>query len=187
MPLLKIELIPSTCHYSSARTMITKSQWDKIRKLTYGFGNMKCKFCGINKNQLIGRNFLECHEVWNYDDENHIQKLVDLECVCTLCHLTKHIGRAIAIGNVNLCHKQLARVNKWTPEEIKQHILESFKIHKQRSKFKWALDLSILNSEPYNLNIDTTQQRIFEIKTYKKKNKKKSLTPKVNKRPPKNK
>ena len=71
---------------------------------------------------------------------------------------------------------QLARVNGWTKPEILDHIAVSFELHKKRSKFQWALDISILESEPYNIVLKETDKRIFEVKKYKKK--KKKTTPK---------
>jgi hypothetical protein len=59
------------------------------------------------------------------------------------------------------------------PEDIDNHTLESFKLHKERSKHKWDLDLSILNT-PYNLSIDLTKNRIFEVKNGRKKKKAKT-------------
>jgi hypothetical protein len=56
-------------------------------------------------------------------------------------------------------------------EDIDNHTLESFKLHKERSKHKWDLDLSILNNAPYNLSIDLTKNRIFEVKNGRKKEK----------------
>jgi hypothetical protein len=44
------------------------------------------------------------------------------------------------MGKVTICHKQLSKVNKWNQEDIDNHTLE---LHKERSKHKWDLDLSI--------------------------------------------
>lgn len=186
MPKLIVELIPSSCHYSNVRTTVKPSEWDKIRHLSYKQANNQCEICQATGKQQGYKHNVECHEIWEYDDINKIQKLIGLISLCPICHFTKHIGRAIAMGKVAICHKQLTKINKWTPIQIKQHILDSFKLHKERSRYKWSLDLSILNLEPYNLNIDITQKRIFEVKTYKKK-KKKIIISKTNKRPPRNK
>lgn len=183
---LTVELIPSTCHFSNVRTTVTSAEWDKIRFISYKSANNKCEICGdVGKNQGYKHN-VECHEIWDYDDTNHIQKLVGLISLCPTCHQVKHIGRAIAIGKQIQCFKQLAKVNNWTKTEIINHITTSFELHKQRSKFQWKLDLSILESEPYNIKLKQTKNRIFEVKKYKKKKTKKSTkTPLKNKKPPK--
>ena len=82
-------------------------------------------------------------------------------------------------------------------------MLASFAEQKERSKFQWELDLSLLTQEPYSIVLKKTTTRIFEVKKYKKKPKKKpangvkkihpkakiaaALKPKAakNKRPPK--
>ena len=201
-PKLEIELIPTTCHYSNVRSMVTTVEWDKIRKLSYASANNKCEICGSDGLKQGYKHRVECHEVWEYDDVNHIQKLVKLVSLCVICHQVKHIGRAIIIGKELACHQQLIKVNKWTQEQVVEHIMESFKQHKERSKHKWLLDISILEKEPYNIKLKPTKERIFEVKKkYKKKKKvageKKRIHPKAklaaalkpksvgNKKPPK--
>ena len=185
---LSIELIPSTCHFSNVRTTVKPKEWDKIRHISYEKAGHVCEICGdTGKNQGHKHN-VECHEIWEYDDVNHIQKLVGLISLCVHCHQVKHIGRAIKMGRLTQCVKQLAKVNKWTREQIDKHIEESFEIYKERSKFQWELDITLLEKKPYEIKLKKTTKRIFEIKKYKKKRKKKTpIKKKTNKRPPKKK
>lgn len=202
-PKLLVELIPTTCHYSNIRSTLTTQQWDKIRKLSYQAAGNVCEICGDNGLNQGYKHRVECHEIWNYDDENKIQILGGLISLCPICHQVKHIGRAIAMGKENDCFNQMAKINKWTREQIQEHIVESFKLHKTRSKHKWVLDLSLLSKDPYNIELKENTERIFEVKKYKKVKKKKNpnapkkihpkakiaavLKPKksTNKRPPK--
>ena len=201
-PKLLVELVPTTCHYSNVRSTVTTAEWDKIRTLSYAAANHKCEICGDTGKKQGYRHDVECHEIWYYDDVNHIQKLTGLISLCPTCHQVKHIGRAIIIGKELTCHQQLIKVNKWTQEQVVEHIMESFKQHKERSKHKWLLDISILEKEPYNIKLKPTKERIFEVKKkYKKKKKvageKKRIHPKAklaaalkpksggNKKPPK--
>lgn len=190
-PKLEIELIPNTCHYSNVRTMVTAAAWDKIRKLSYASANNKCEICGSDGLKQGYKHRLECHEVWDYNNENKIQKLINLVSLCVVCHQVKHIGRAIAIGKETVCFNQLAKINNWNLTQITEHLKASFELHSERSKHEWTLDLSLLNEEPYNLKINTTKKRVFEVKKYKKK--KKPITKstfkkkKTTKRPPKKK
>jgi hypothetical protein len=172
---LLIELVPKTCHFSNARTMVPTKDWDKIRRLSYASANNKCEICGDSGKNQGFKHAVECHEIWEYNDENHIQKLIGLISLCPYCHLTKHIGRAIAMGKEKICHVQMAKVNKWTQQQIREHILTSFEQHKERSKYQWELDITILEKEPYNIKLKDFDKRIFEVKKYKKKKKKKVL------------
>lgn len=198
-PKLTIELIPSTCHFSNVRTTIKKKEWDKIRFLSYEAAGHKCEICKSIGTEQGYKHNLECHEIWGYDDENHTQKLEGLISLCPICHQVKHIGMAIKMGRFGRCVKQLAIVNKWNREQIDAHVAESFEVYKERSLHEWTLDLSLLNGPPYELNIDINEERIFEIKKYKKKRRKKKkpvakkatprkvATKKGNKRPPRKK
>lgn len=183
---LTIELIPKTCHFSNVRTTVKPKEWDKIRFISYEKAGNVCEICkGNGKSQGFKHN-VECHEIWEYDDENLIQTLIGLIALCPICHQVKHIGRAMAMGKEKICYAQLAKVNNWTPDQIAEHIEESFLIYNQRSQYVWTLDISLLNEEPYDLKIPTIKKRVFEIKKYKKKRKRK--VKKIDgKRPPKKK
>jgi len=175
IPKLTIELIPKTCHFSNTRTMVSTKDWDKIRFLSYEAADHKCEICGDNgKNQGYKHN-VECHEIWEYDDNNHIQKLIGLISLCPICHQVKHIGRVMAMGQPEKALNQLAKVNNWSTQQVEKYILESFEVHKERSKYQWKLDISLLEKEPYNIKLKTRKKRIFEVKKYKKPKRKKTI------------
>lgn len=191
-PTLKLELIPKLAQFSNVRTMIKPSEWDKIRKLSYKLANGVCEVCGdTGKNQGY-KHDLECHEVWFYDDENKIQILNKLISLCPLCHLCVHYGRARTTKKKLQCRNHIKKINKWTLLQVDKHILDSFELHKERSKYYWKLDISILNEKPYLLKLDLSKQRKFIKKKFKKK-KKPNLMVRVvkkkskNRRPPKKK
>jgi len=186
MDKLTVELIPKTCWWSSVRAMVTPTQWDKIRKISYTNADNKCEICGENGIKQGYKHNVECHEIFDFDMDTKIQKLVSLISLCPKCHFTKHIGRAMVMGRQQLCFKQLARVNKWTPEQIRIHVEEAFLTYHERSLYEWTLDISLLNKDPYKLNLDLGKTRIFEVKKYKKKKKKIITKLKIkSKKPPK--
>jgi hypothetical protein len=76
MPKLTIELIPSTCHYSNVRTTVKTSEWDKIRFISYEAANNKCEICKETGKTQGYKHNVECHEIWEYNDEDKIQKLL---------------------------------------------------------------------------------------------------------------
>lgn len=187
---LSVELVPSTCHYSNVRSTVKPKEWDKIRFLSYEAAGHKCEVCSETGKEQGYKHNVECHEIWEYDDTHKIQRLAGLISLCPTCHQVKHIGRAIAIGNQAECFTKLAKVNDWTLEEVIAHVDGAFEVHKERSQHQWALDLSILNQEPYNLSINLNKKRVFEKAKWKKKRKKRSrrkakVKRRFNKRPPK--
>jgi 5-methylcytosine-specific restriction endonuclease McrA len=138
--LLTIELVPSTCWFSNLRTELDSKSWDIVRKQTYRQANYVCEVCGGRGKKWP----VECHEIWNYDSQKHIQKLVGLIGLCPSCHEVKHIGLAGIRGRRSVAEKHLASVNGWTQEQVERYIKWAFMIWKQRSKYEWTLDLSWL-------------------------------------------
>lgn len=171
---LQIELIPSTCHYSNVRTTLKTKLWDKIRFFVYEKAQHKCEICGETGLEQGYRHRVECHEIWHYDDERLVQKLVGLIALCPTCHQAKHIGRSFAIGKQDAAIEKLMRVNKWNAEKTAQVISEAFEINKERSKHNWKLDISLLNKPPYSLDIKAKPKRKVKKNPYTKKRKKKA-------------
>lgn len=173
-PKLTVELIPSTCHYSNARTTIKPVDWNKMRFKSYEDAKYKCEICKeIGTDQGYPHN-LECHEIWQYDDVNKIQKLIGLISLCPLCHQVKHIGRANAMGRQAEVFKQLEIVNNWNHKQVVEHVAESFEQYQERSKHEWLLDLSLLTKEPYNIKINLEAKRKVKRPKVKRRRKRKS-------------
>lgn len=115
---------------------------------------------------------LECHEIWEYDDINKVQILIGVISLCPICHLVKHFGRSSAIGKQALCMKQLEKLNSWTHKDVVTYLKEIYEIHKERSRYQWTLNLSILNEPPYSLKLDLDKERVFKVKKYRKRRRK---------------
>lgn len=143
---LTIELVPKTCWYSNVRSNVTTDEWDIIRKKCYKEAGHVCEICGdTGKNQGKNHN-VECHEIWDYDDDKHIQKLTGLIALCPNCHKTKHVGLAQINGEEDIVIKQLIKVNNMTSAAPKYFIEDAFIVWKLRSKYEWKLDITYLDS-----------------------------------------
>jgi len=175
MPKLVVELVPKTCHYSNVRTTLTQKEWDKIRFESYEKANYVCEICSQTGLEQGYKHKLECHEIWKYNDTKKIQKLVGLISLCPLCHQVKHIGRANAMGKQADVFKQLETVNGWDHKQVVEHVAEAFELYKERSKYQWTLDISLLKKPPYSLVIPENFERKYEKPKYKKKRKKKTV------------
>ena len=141
--LLTIELVPKTAWFSNVRSMIAKKDWDILRKEAYRKADYKCEICGgVGK-----RHPVECHEIWEYDDNNHIQKLAGMTALCPSCHEVKHIGFANTQGRGEMAEEHLAKVNKWTKEKTTKYVREQFKKWAERSKYDWEIDLTWLEEK----------------------------------------
>ena len=137
---LTIELVPKTSWYSNVRSHVSESQWDRLRKPVYQRAQSRCEICG-------GRgpaHPVECHEVWEYDDEARVQRLAGLIALCPACHGVKHIGRSSIKGKGDDAIEQLMRVNGWTASRAEDYVDLVLDIWKLRSQVPWRLDLSWL-------------------------------------------
>jgi 5-methylcytosine-specific restriction endonuclease McrA len=145
---LEIELVPKTSFFNNVRSIVTSKQWDILRKECYKKANYKCEICGGGGNNYP----VECHEIWEYDDDKYIQKLVRLIALCPRCHEVKHFGRAKIMGNSNRALNHLIKVNGINKEFAISYIGQVFETWKLRSKHGWKIDISYL--ETYNKDVD---------------------------------
>lgn len=139
-PRLTVELVPRTCWYSNVRTNVKASEWNKCKAFVRERSGDRCEVCGGRGQRWP----VECHEVWDYDDEKGIQRLEGLIALCPRCHEVKHIGRAEAIGRLAPAKEHLAKVNKWKPSEVTDYLLSCFALWDVRSGRAWELDISYL-------------------------------------------
>lgn len=138
--ILTIELIPASSWYDNIRKIFPKSGWDKIRKYVYAEYNNQCGICKSQER-------LHCHEVWDYDDEKHIQKLKGFIALCQLCHHVKHIGFAgieASKGKLDIekVIQHFMKVNNCDRITFDKHYKEAFEKWEERSHYDWDLDIS---------------------------------------------
>lgn len=137
---LTIELVPSTSWFSNLRSLLSATEWDKIRKGCYKNANYKCEVCdGIGPKHPV-----ECHETWEYNEETNTQKLVSLVALCPNCHEVKHIGLAGIKGRHNEAVAHFCKVNNCSKAEAEIYIKKAFEVWNKRSESDWTLDISLL-------------------------------------------
>jgi hypothetical protein len=88
---------------------------------------------------------LHCHEIWEWDEEAEIQRLVWVTALCQPCHAFAHFsltrvragqGRA----DLEAVIQHGTAVNGWTREEFEQHLRESEEVYDRRSHRFWDFD-----------------------------------------------
>ncbi len=137
---LTIELVPSPCWYSNMRTNMPRAAWDKIRKEVYAQYKHRCGICQASNVRL------NCHEIWSYDDEKHIQKLEGFISLCDMCHHCKHMGHTGVLakeGRLNLKDvvAHFMQVNQCTRKEYQQHSNQAWDQWEERSRSKeWTTE-----------------------------------------------
>lgn len=145
---LTIELIPESAWGENLRKYLPKEIWEKIRKEVFRKANYKCSICGK-------RGKLHCHEVWEYDDQNHILKLKGFMALCENCHLIKHWGMATILaseGKIKLedLIKHFMEVNNCDRLTFEEHKKEAIQKFNERSRYEWLIDISILKDKGEN-------------------------------------
>lgn len=139
---LTVELVPSTAWYTNVRSNVTRKEWDILRKASYEKAGHKCEICGGKGKEQGYSHDVECHEIWEYDDINKIQKLIGLISLCPICHKVKHFGLAQINGEAELAMEQIMKVNQINEEECKKYLHNVFVIWFERSRYKWTLDIT---------------------------------------------
>ena len=82
---------------------------------------------------------MNLHELWNYDDEKHIQKLEGFVLLCKMCHHIKHLGLAGILANegkldYNEVRKHFCKVNDCSEAEFEKHVKKAFAVWRERSR-----------------------------------------------------
>ena len=147
---LTIELVPARAWFSSLYQLYKRSnqlnRWRRIKKELFRREGRRCWICGKEDVRL------EAHEFWEYDDENHVMRLRAIHHLCHLCHKVKHIGFwCYTLDGRRLLEregltkedliKHFCKVNNCTPEEFEEHKREAFQKWRERSKYKWKINL----------------------------------------------
>jgi hypothetical protein len=138
-PVLKltIELVPQPSWGRSLAKLAPREAWLSIRREAFEKHGGRCAICGTAARYG--------HEVWEYDDATHIQRLRDIIPICELCHLVKHTGRTsilAAQGKVveaQVLHHFL-QVNGCDLTIYHEHRRTAFRVWRERSRHKWAID-----------------------------------------------
>lgn len=143
---LTIELVPSSSWFNNVRAILTRKQWDILRKQVYTQAWDTCQICG----GVGSKHPVECHEIWHYDDNKLIQTLVGMIALCPNCHMVKHFGLAQVRKKDESALLHFMKVNDLKRKEAEKYIEEVFKKWAERSSKTWTLDISSL--EEYGID-----------------------------------
>lgn len=140
---LELHLVPQSCFYSNLRKVL-KSNWTQLSKDIRGKADLTCQICGWRQGHsspVLGRRYTELHEVWEYDEEKKVQKLVEFECLCPACHAVHHWGYSQVSGkDMDFLMYHACHVNGCSKSEFTQHLIESKEIWERRSFLSWKTD-----------------------------------------------
>jgi hypothetical protein len=141
-PLLQVELVPRSCHFSNLRSNLPARDWNFLRRGCYEAAGYACEICG-------GRGYrqaVECHEIWEYDDRLLTQSLRGLTALCPSCHRVKHMALAREKGWDGEAERHFCRVNNWPVKLMRDYMDAVFEIYEERSQRFWILNIDWLSS-----------------------------------------
>ena len=134
---LTVEFVPEPLWGLNPRTEMGRAEWDRVRKQVYADASHQCEICGA-----AGR--LEAHEVWQYDDEKFVQRLVRLTPLCGLCHGVKHFGRSALVlreEEKTRLSEHFVVINGCSRQMFAEHVRAELAKYKARSAHsEWTVD-----------------------------------------------
>ncbi len=136
---LNFEIIPTGAFNFNLRSQFSKKAWDIIRKDAYSRANGKCSIC----NRPTAR--LEAHEVWEFNKDKKVQKLIDVIGICHSCHTVIHINRAHLTNEIDKAIAHFKRVNGVDYQGYILALKEANEKNVELNKiYDWSLDLNYL-------------------------------------------
>jgi len=141
---LTAELVPKTAWNKSLAKLLPRSVWNSIRANFIKENGRKCQICGETEGRM------NLHEIWNYEDVNHTQKLDGFILLCSMCHHVKHIGFAGILSqegklDYDSVVRHFCKVNNCSLTESERHVKDTFAIWRERSKHRWKQDFGEFN------------------------------------------
>ena len=133
-----IELVPNPLWGKNLAKLLSREDWEWLRTNTIEKYRNRCGICGAGGTMF-------CHEIWHYDDENHIQHLTGLIALCELCHQCKHLGRTIELAKQKkvdwaAVFNHFCRVNGVSGAGFANARIEAFRQWRERNKYEWTQD-----------------------------------------------
>lgn len=158
-PKLTIEMVPKTAWFSNLRSVLKDAQWEAIKRGVYAKANNFCEVC-------LGRGTrwpVEAHEIWHYDDNTNIQKLMGITALCPRCHAVKHFGLTSQKGRGPRALAHLKKINQWDEATALAYLDTQMLTWLERSKRSWSADLSALSNYGFSSEeISALEQRAKE-------------------------
>ncbi|MFS1519537.1 HNH endonuclease [Bacillus sp. SCS-151] len=158
--ILTIEIaLPSYAQGKNIRSLLPQKLWDKVRKEIFNDNKNRCQICG-NESHLEG------HEVWEFDIDNCVLHLKDIESLCKLCHSVKHFNNTIINSkNMDYVIEHFMHVNNCSKEEFKKHLREQKENHPRNPHyyFKFPIEQRIKERKKYIAEEKRLEKQIWRF------------------------
>ncbi|MFA5449112.1 MAG: hypothetical protein WC292_01555 [Clostridia bacterium] len=126
---LTIDLLPKGAWGNNLSKVLSKKDWDILRKACYERAQYRCIICGKEGD-------LDAHEVWNFDIKTKTQTLKDIIALCSACHGVKHVRNSERIGYGESAKRHFLKINKCSPIVFAGHYAEAQILFDERNEVK---------------------------------------------------
>ena len=147
--LLQFPGIPKSLHGLSPRTIMGQEWWDEQRKEVYAKAGTCCQACGVYSGAAEHHQWVEAHEVYEYDYTKCLATFIEIVCLCYFCHQFAHLGRLDMMDAEGQIDGKLASA-------IRRHGFSILRKAKLLKKY-----------HPVNMSLYNTWKLSFNGKTYK--------------------
>ncbi len=135
---LTIELVPRPLWGRSLKKLAPPKEWERLRDEVLERDKHCCRVCGADGNV--------CHEIWYYDDVNHVQRLTGFITLCRMCSFCKHLGQTYRLWregksiDLDAVVDHFCRVNGISREVYFEVSMAASRQWQERNKHTWTQD-----------------------------------------------
>jgi len=133
---LAIEPRPASTWGVTLSNLLPKKEWLELARQCKWEADYTCVICSVDGQEM------HAHERWKFDDRRKIQRLVDIICVCVLCHDTIHFGRSSQVYSKKYQAELVnhwCKVNKLSRQDFQNHLNDIREINRKRVKIFYVV------------------------------------------------
>lgn len=155
---------------SNVRTLVSEATWRRVRDQVVVGARHRCELCGGVGRRAPGLGStgdLHAHELWRYRDDDRLQVLERIQCLCPDCHQAVHwwFPRPPAPGGKFLgpflAMVEMIEAAGWPAGELEAHHREVLRRYEQRNERPgWSLDLTAASLYGLDLGVLDPARRL---------------------------
>jgi hypothetical protein len=154
-PFIRPELVPQPLWGRNLRVLLSREEWDAVRRHTYAEAGYRCRVCGGRGPQWP----VEADETWEYDEYALRHTLKGVVALCPDCHSVRHWGKTMVDGREGEAYDKMIAVNSCAREIAENIVKLAFEQWERRSGLVWSSDYSwIEQTHGIKLDPDATHR-----------------------------
>lgn len=137
-PFIRPWMVPQTVWGKNLRALLTRKQWDVVRRAAYEESGKRCIVCGGRGSEWP----VEADEAWEYDDATNLQTLKSVIALFPPCHHVRHWGKSMVEGREEAALSHMMTVNGWSRHQARDAADAALAQWHDRSRVSWQSDYS---------------------------------------------